>query len=89
LRDAFQRASSKRPSTMPPIRLSDAELDAVMAAARPLAVHQRDGFLQAVATRLQNYREIGPGTVHRVIVEMQKQYWDPPEFGSGTTSKYR
>ena len=36
---------------MPPIRLSDSELDAVMAAARPLPVHLRDPFLHAVAQR--------------------------------------
>jgi hypothetical protein len=29
---------------MPPIRLSDSELDAVMAAARPIAVERRDAF---------------------------------------------
>ena len=72
---------------MSPIRLSDAELDAVMAAARPLAINQRDGFLQAVASALQG-REIGPGTVHRVIVETQRQYFDPPVL-SYDNSKYR
>jgi hypothetical protein len=43
---------------MPPIRLSDSELDAVMAAARPLAVERRDAFLQAVAGALQGCREL-------------------------------
>ena len=38
---------------MPPIRLSDSELDAVMAAARPLAVERRDALLQAVVGALQ------------------------------------
>lgn len=35
-----------------PIRLTDAELDAVMAAARPLALNVRDAFLQHVADAL-------------------------------------
>ena len=73
---------------MSPIRLSDAELDAVMAAARPLAIDQRDGFLQAVASALQGRTEIGPGTAHRVIVETQRLFWDPPML-SYDSSKYR
>ena len=36
---------------MPPIRLSNSELDAVMAAARPLPVYLRDPFLHAVGMR--------------------------------------
>lgn len=47
---------------MPPIRLSDSELDAVMAAARPLPVHLRDPFLHAVAHALSDRNVIGPGT---------------------------
>jgi hypothetical protein len=35
--------------SMPPIRLSDSELDAEMAAARPLDIAMRDAFLQRVA----------------------------------------
>jgi hypothetical protein len=37
---------------MPPIKLSDDELNAVLAAARPLAVEMRDPFLHAVAHAL-------------------------------------
>ena len=50
---------------MPPIRLSDSELAAVMAAARPIDVNRRDAFLQDVATALASCGEIGPGAVHR------------------------
>jgi len=35
-----------------PIRLTDSQLDAVISAARPLAVERRDAFLQAVAGAL-------------------------------------
>jgi hypothetical protein len=35
-----------------PIKLNDDELDALMAAARPLPVDLRDPFLHAVALRL-------------------------------------
>jgi hypothetical protein len=54
-----------------PLRLSDDELDAVMAAARPLARDQRDAFLHAVAHALSG-QEIGPGTVARTCRELQR-----------------
>jgi len=52
---------------MKPIKLTDAELDAVFSAARPLDPDLRDPFLQAVAHALQQdcSGEIGPGTVAR------------------------
>jgi hypothetical protein len=65
---------------MPPIRLSDSELDAVMAAARPLPVERRDAFLQAVAGALQGCREIGPGVVYRVAAQVQREFFDPPDL---------
>jgi hypothetical protein len=57
-----------------PLRLSDSELDAVMAAARPLDRDQRDAFLQAVATALKGCGEIGPGTVGRIVAEQQRRF---------------
>jgi hypothetical protein len=72
---------------MPPIRLTDSELAAVMAAARPLPVHTRDAFLQSVAIALKGQSEIGPGVVHRVCAETQRRFWDPPHLG--TSGKYR
>jgi hypothetical protein len=62
-----------------PIRLTDSELDAMMAAARPLAVERRDAFLQAVAAELRGC-EIGPGLVHRVIAQVQREFFHPPGF---------
>jgi len=74
----------------PPIRLTDAELDAVMSAARPLDVALRDAFLQRVASTLQEYREVGPGIVHRVCAETQRQFFDPPALSKARDqSKYR
>ena len=54
------RALSPREPAMPPIRLTDSELDAVLAAARPLAVEMRDPFLRAVATRAAGLRGYWP-----------------------------
>jgi hypothetical protein len=70
------------------IKLSDDELNAVMAAARPIAVERRDAFLQQVASELARCDEVGPGDVHRAIVEAQRAHFDPPDLSVGTASKY-
>jgi hypothetical protein len=74
---------------MPPVRLSDSELTAVMTAARPLAPHLRDAFLQHVVEALGLCPEIGPGTVNRICREAQKKFFDPPALDHGDWSKYR
>lgn len=78
---------------MPPIRLSDAELDAVMSAARPLDVAVRDAFLRAVAHELAGHQVVGPGVVHQVCREQQRIFMNGawPEFTreTGVASKYR
>ena len=48
-----------------PLRLTDQELDAVFAAARPLEPGLRDPFLQAVANALNGAGEIGPSSIRR------------------------
>jgi hypothetical protein len=70
-------------ATIKPIRLSDSELDAVMAAARPLDVGDRDAFLQSVAAALANCTEIGPGAVYRIVAETQHRFFDPPDLSCG------
>jgi hypothetical protein len=54
-----------------------------MAAVRPLAVADRDAFLQEVATRLAALSERGDGIVHRVVAEVQKRHFDPPLSDAG------
>ena len=68
---------------MSPLKLTDDELDSVLAAARPLHVRDRDGFLQQVAAALASCSKIGPGTVYRVASETQRKFFDPPELGRG------
>jgi hypothetical protein len=63
-----------------PLRLSDAELDAVLAAARPITPDRRDAFLQAIANILADQRELGPGVVFRIIRDVQREFFDPPEL---------
>jgi len=74
---------------MPPLRLSDDELDIVMAACRPLAPNRRDSFMTEVANALAGYQELGPGLVSRVCRETQKRHFDAPDLGHGEYSKYR
>jgi hypothetical protein len=63
---------------MPPLALSDEQLDAVFRAARPLRVADRDAFLQDVAAALQGRSEIGDGDVYRVLADIQRHHHDPP-----------
>jgi hypothetical protein len=65
---------------MGPIRLTDAQLGAIFSAARPLAVRDRDAFLQAVAEALQGHREIGDGDVARAVRVVQRRFFDPPQL---------
>ena len=50
-----------------------------MAAARPLPVHLRDP-LHAVAHALSDLNVIGPGAMHQVCRELQRQFFDPPDL---------
>jgi hypothetical protein len=72
-----------------PIALTDSQLEAVMAAAQPLAPADRGRFLQAVAEALRG-QEVGDGAVYLAIAEAQRKYFAPPvlERAAGT-SKWR
>jgi hypothetical protein len=74
---------------MQPIRLTDEELSHIFAAATPLAVDRRDGFLQAVAAALASHPDPGPGDVHRAIVAAQKMFFDPPVMSADDPSRKR
>ena len=75
-----------------PLRLSDSELEIVFAAARPLPVADRDGFLQAVAEALVMLNERGPGSVYRVCRDLQATFISPAALDElravGAGSKY-
>jgi hypothetical protein len=63
---------------MSPIALTDSQLDAVMAAAAPLAPGDRSAFLQDLAVALRDHPEIGDGLLHRVVADVQRRHWDAP-----------
>jgi hypothetical protein len=65
-----------------PLSLSDDEMNAVMLAAEPLDPDQRDSFLRALADKLAQETEIGPGTVGRAIRSTQRDFFSPPESHS-------
>jgi hypothetical protein len=61
-----------------PIALTDSEMDIVFAAARPLAVQDRDPFLREVAKRLSGLLHLGDGLVFQICREVQRAHWEPP-----------
>jgi hypothetical protein len=65
-----------------PIALTDAQLTAVFEAARPLAVQDRDPFLQDVAALLAGIADPGDGDVARAIRVVQRRHFDPPELSA-------
>jgi hypothetical protein len=67
---------------MPPIRLTDLEIELVLAAARPLPIHARDLFLQEVADALAALPVVGLGGVSRVCRDVQKRFFDPPTLSA-------
>jgi hypothetical protein len=65
---------------MPPLRLTDSQITAIFAAARPLAVASRDAFLLDLAAALQGISDPGDGDVARAIRAVQRKHFDPPQF---------
>jgi hypothetical protein len=60
---------------MPPLKLTDDEMEAVYRACRPLHVADRDAFVQALADALCQRGEIGSGAVHRAIRDVQRRFF--------------
>jgi hypothetical protein len=70
------------------ISLSDAELAAVMEAARPIPARDRDQFLRDCAAELSKYPEIGPGIVSRITSRLQREYLNGPRDLRGVGGKW-
>lgn len=74
---------------MPPLALTDSQLDAVYRAAGPIPPDVRGAFLEEVAQRLAGH-EIGDGAVYRAVMEAQRKFWSPPDLSAARDqSKYR
>jgi hypothetical protein len=72
------------------IHLSDEQMTAIWAAARPLPPDARGAFLEDVAREISRHHILGNGLLHRVIMVVQRRHFDPPDFavdnGSGKWS---
>jgi hypothetical protein len=74
---------------MPPIKLSDDQMEMLLHFAAPLHPQVRPAFLESVAQALQG-QALGDGIVHRVAAEQQRRFWVAPDLGApGRASKYR
>jgi hypothetical protein len=70
-----------------PLALSDSQLAAVMDIAKPLAAHERSRFLEMLASKLNGQQhEIGDGTLYRLLRELQRECFSPPEFVQDTSA---
>jgi hypothetical protein len=67
----------------PPVALIDAQMMAILAAAA-LAARDRNPFLLEVAQLLQALPEVGDGALHRVIMQVQRRHFDPPQLDERT-----
>jgi hypothetical protein len=63
-----------------PIAVSDQQLSAIMNACEPLQPMERSAFLAALAHQLSGYSDVGDGELHRLIRELLRQTWRPPEI---------
>jgi hypothetical protein len=63
---------------MPPLPVSDRQLDAILAATAPLEPLEQSAFIMALAHRLRGEVEIGDGQLFRVTKEILRQVWKPP-----------
>jgi hypothetical protein len=66
-----------------PVALSDEQMSAIWAAAHPLPPDRRPAFLEAVAVELAQAPIVGDGLLHRIVMRVQRAYFDPPELDSG------
>ena len=59
-------------------RLTERQQSAVLSAADPLEVYQRDAFMTALTLLLKNGNEISDGELFRMLRELQREHYDFP-----------
>ena len=69
-------------------KLTSDQVDAVLRAARPLPPTSHAAFLEDVSTALAELDDLGDGVVHRVVRDVQRRHWDPPNL-SHNHSRWR
>lgn len=73
---------------MTPVRLTDDQMSAVLAASHPLPADCRSDFLPDVARTIAELPEVGDGSLHRIVVEVQRRYFDPPCSDDGSSNTF-
>jgi len=61
-----------------PIALSDEQMAALLAASQPLSPEVRGAFLEHCAREIAQLPMVGDGALHRVVMQVQRIYFDPP-----------
>ena len=59
-------------------RLTERQQSAVLSAADPLEVYQRDAFMTALTLLLKNGNEISDGELFRMLRELQREHYGFP-----------
>jgi DNA-directed RNA polymerase specialized sigma24 family protein len=62
-----------------PLGLTDAQIDIIQRAAKPLPPRDRSAFLQTIAELLSG-QELGDGVVARAAAAAQRRHRDPPDL---------
>jgi hypothetical protein len=71
-----------------PIALTDDQMSALLAAAHPLPADSRSAFLEQCARELAHVPMVGDGALHRIIMAVQRQYFDPPDLSRGHAPRW-
>ena len=71
-----------------PLKLSDDELNAILAAGDQIAVDRQGAFLERIAELLRGCAEIGPGAVNRAIRQAAAEYFDAPTLAEETRGRW-
>jgi hypothetical protein len=64
----------------PPLRLTEDQMNALLAASKPLPADVRSAFLEHAAQEIAALPEVGDGALHRVVMRVQRLYFDPPHL---------
>ena len=72
-----------------PLALSDAAMSAVLQACQPLAPHDRNAFVNALANFLRSEPQpLGDGSVYRAVRALQREFFAPPKVtNAGNTGQ--
>jgi hypothetical protein len=71
-----------------PLSLTDAQLDQVTNATRPMEPHQRSALLAALPYVFAGRSEIGDGELARALRDLQREHFVPPRLHNPAGHKF-